>query len=119
MKLSVIVLLTSVLLARLSFAATFYVATNGDYSNDCAAAQNPSTPKRNITGESGGVSCLTAGNGDILDIRGGTYSDHVTNVPSGTDWSNAATIRAHGGETVTLIGGIALEGPSYVIFDGF
>jgi parallel beta-helix repeat protein len=29
------------------------------------------------------------------------------------------TIRAHTGESVTLTGGIGLEGPAYVIFDGF
>ena len=82
-------------------------------------AQDSATPKRNITGESGGISCLTAGNGDILDIRAGTYADRITGVPSGTEWSNAATIRAHSGETVTLTGGVGIEGPSYVIFDGF
>ena len=48
MKFLVIVLLSSVLLARLSLAATFYVATNGDDSNSCMQAQDPSTPKRNI-----------------------------------------------------------------------
>src|SRR5689334_16590670 len=99
-----IALLVSILLAKSSFAATFYVATNGDDSNDCAAAQNPSTPKQSITAESGGISCLTGGNADILDIRAGTYSDRIdrmSNVPSGNDWSNATTIRAHSGETVT------------------
>jgi parallel beta-helix repeat protein len=113
-----IALLIGVLVGRSSFAATFYVATTGSDSNSCIDAQNSSTPKRNIIGESGGLSCLEAGNGDILDVRSGTYSDGIRSVVSGTSFANAANIRAHTGETVTLMGGIALEGPSYVIFDG-
>lgn len=93
---------------------TYYVATNGSDSNSCSAAQSTSTPKRSINA---GLSCLTAGSADILDIRSGTYSDRITSVVSGTSFANAATIRAHSGETVILTGGIALEGPSYVIFD--
>jgi len=107
------------LVGRYASAATFYVGTNGDDSNSCIQAQEPSTPKRNIVGESGGVSCLTAANGDILDIRVGTYADNITVVPSGTDWSNAVTIRAHSGETVILTGAIALETTSYAIFQDF
>jgi len=117
--LSGIVLLIGVLVGRLSFAATFYVATTGDDSNSCTEAQNPSTPKRNIVGDRGGLSCLGAGNADILDVRAGNYNDRITSVVSGTSFTNAATIRAHSGETVTLTGGIGLEGPSFVIFDGF
>jgi parallel beta-helix repeat protein len=93
---------------------TYYVGTNGSDSNSCTQAQNTSTPKRTILS---GLSCLTAGNGDVVDIRSGTYSDVIRFVVSGTSYTNAATIRAHAGETVTLTGGIALEGPSYVIFD--
>lgn len=89
-------------------AATFYVATNGSDLNSCAQAQNTSTPKRNIMGASGGIACLTAANGDILDIRGGTYSEEVNSstqtFPSGTSFSNAATIRGHSGETVIIDG---------------
>jgi len=114
-----ITLLSAVLVGRISFAGTYYVATDGDDANDCAAAQDRSTPKRNIAGENGGLSCLKAGNGDILDIRSGTYSDRILSVVSGTSFDNAAIIRAHSGETVTLIGGIGLEGIAYVIFDGF
>jgi hypothetical protein len=103
MKVSVIVLLSSVLLARLSFAATFYVATDGDDSNDCAAAQSPSTPKRNIMGANGGIACLAAS--DTLDIRAGNYDEIVmshlgTTFPSGTE-SQPITIQGHSGETVT------------------
>jgi hypothetical protein len=114
-----ITLLSAVLIGRISFAGTYYVATDGDNSNDCAAARDPSTPKRNIAGENGGLSCLKPGNGDILDVRAGTYSDRILSVVSGTSFDDAAIIRAHRGETVTLTGGIGLEGPAYVIFDGF
>ena len=105
-----IALLIGVLVGRLSFAATFYVATTGDDSNSCTEAQNPSTPKRNIIGARGGLSCLGAGNADILDVRAGSYNDRITSVVSGTSFTNAATIRAHSGETVTLTGGIVTGG---------
>ena len=103
---------------RTTSGKIYYVATNGSDSNSCSAAQSTSTPKRNITGTNGGLSCLTAGNADILDIRSGTYNDRILSVVSGTSYANAATIRAYSGETVTLTGGIALEGPSFVIFEG-
>lgn len=50
-----IALLIGVLVGRSSFAATFYVATTGDDSNSCTEAQNPSTAKRNIIGDRGGL----------------------------------------------------------------
>jgi hypothetical protein len=103
--LSGIVLLIGVLVGRLSFAATFYVATTGNDSNSCTGAQNSSTPKRNIIGARGGLSCLGAGNARcILDVRAGSYNDGITSVVSGTSFANAATIRAHSGETVTSRG---------------
>ena len=117
--LSGIVLLIGVLVARLSFAATFYVASTGVDSNSCTEVQNPSTPKRNLIGARGGLACLGAGNADILDVRAGSYNDRITSVVSGSSFTIAATIRAHSGETVTLTGGIGLEGPSFVVFDGF
>jgi hypothetical protein len=43
------------LVGRSASAATFYVGTNGDDSNSCTQAQDPATPKRNITA---GLSCL-------------------------------------------------------------
>jgi len=94
----------------------FYISTTGSDSNSCAAAQNISTPKLNLIGGSGVLSCLVPARGDIVNIRAGTYSDAITSVVSGTSFDNAATIRAYSGETVTLTGGIALEGPSYVKF---
>ena len=107
------------LVGRSASAATFYVGTNGDDSNSCTQAQDPATPKRNIIGGSGGLSCLGAGNADVLDIRSGSYSDRITSIVSGSSFENAATLRAHTGESVTITGGIALESTSYVIFEGF
>jgi len=91
--LSGIVLLIGVLVGKSSFAAIFYVATTGDDSNSCTEAQNPSTPKRNIVGDRGGLSCLGAGNADILDVRAGSYNDRILSVVSGTSFTNAATIK--------------------------
>src|SRR3972149_12242482 len=59
---------------------TYYVATNGSNSYSCAQAKNTSTPKRNITGASGGISCLAAGN--TLIIKAGTYSEAYFNLGS-------------------------------------
>jgi hypothetical protein len=99
----------------------FYVATNGSDSNSCAQARSTSTPKRNIMGANGGLACLVAGNGDTLDIRAGTYQESLTTNtqtwPSGTSYTNAATIKAHTGEAVS-IRQIALASPAaYIIFD--
>lgn len=104
---------------------TFYVATNGSDSNSCAQAMNTQAPKRNIMGANGGLACLVAGNGDTLDIRAGTYTEQINSsffkFPSGTSYANAATIKAHTGETVIISpptnGGIAIEGSaSYLVF---
>src|SRR5437762_2013059 len=40
--------------SALAAGNTYYVATNGNNSNSCAAAQNSATPKRNIMGAGGG-----------------------------------------------------------------
>ena len=87
-----IALIIGVLVGRLSFAATFYVATTGSDSNSCIEAQNPSTPKRNIIGARGGLSCMGAGDADILDVRAGSYNDPIRSVISGSSFTNAATI---------------------------
>jgi hypothetical protein len=79
------------LVGRSASAATFYVGTNGDDSNSCTQAQDPATPKRNIIGAAG-LSCLGAGNADVLDIRSGSYSDRITSIVSGSSFENAATL---------------------------
>ena len=103
----------------------YYVATNGNNSNSCATATNINSPKRTISGESGGLACLAAANGDWLEIRSGTYAENITTstqpIASGSNWDNATVIKGHANETVTLAptnGGsaIAMEKAQYVIF---
>ena len=103
----------------------YYVATNGNNSNSCAAATNINSPKRTISGSSGGLTCLATANGDRLEIRGGTYAENITTsaqpIASGTNWDNATVIRGYANETVTLAptnGGsaIALENAQYIAF---
>ena len=125
-----IVLVITLLIAGVggsSFAATFYVATTGDDSNNCTQTQNPSSPKRNIMGMDGGIACMQTP-GDTLVIREGNYTESISNntvpysLPSGTDWDNAFTVAAYPGESVTIRGiSIATDDNfhlSYWIFDG-
>lgn len=127
---SVIVIVISVFVMA-SFtegvADTYYVATNGNNDNSCAAAQNINTPKQNIMGTNGGIACLQTP-GDKLLIRQGTYPESINNytapysLPSGKDWTNAFTVAAYPGETVTVPRiAIATDDNlhlSYWIFDG-
>lgn len=107
-------------------ANTYYVATNGnDTANNCTAAQNINTPKRNIMGANGGLACITAAGGapHTLDIRAGTYTETISHqtqtIPPGTSNSNRITIRGHVGETVTIAGGLDLGASTihFVTFD--
>lgn len=112
--------------AESAAAATYYVATSGSDSYSCSQAQSSTTPKRTI---GSGIGCLAAGAGDRLLIRGGTYAENIGQSgvypPSGTSWTNAATIAGYAGETVVLTGAGSAQsillatgsGRSYVIFD--
>lgn len=110
-----IVLITLVVIGTLnagwSQAATYYVATTGSDGVSCATAQTIGTPKRNLAGASGGLSCLSSG--DTLDIRAGTYTEDIrsqlNNYPNGTSWATATTIKGHAGETVQINGGMAFS----------
>ncbi len=116
------VLLTGgVLSPRAATAATYYVATTGNDANSGTQAQ----PFRTIAK---GLTVLRTG--DTLYLRGGTYAENIDNnnqtIPSGTSWSNAVTLAAYPGETVTLQpggGGNVLNlamshSAQYIIFDG-
>ncbi|HWW88482.1 MAG TPA: right-handed parallel beta-helix repeat-containing protein [Vicinamibacterales bacterium] len=76
-----------------------------------------------------GLQCLAAG--ETLLIRGGTYDESISAVPSGTSWDNKTRVAAYPGETVwlkplslaTSAGGngfvLWLDGPfQYIEFDG-
>lgn len=95
-----LVLIGGVLSAQSSEAATYYVATNGSDTNTCTQAQNVATAKRTF---SGAVGCLSSG--DTLTFKAGSYAGPglgANNIPSGTSWANATTIRAAAGEVVTF-----------------
>lgn len=128
MKKLLLTIVMSFLISTAGGATTFYVATNGSDSNTCTQAQSTSTPKRSISGSSGGISCLSAGS--TLYIRAGNYAELIasynTSIPSGTSWTNAVTIAGYPGETVVIMGNSsnavdfsAGSGISYVIFRDF
>src|SRR5690242_8190134 len=104
---------------------TYYVDTAGSNSNTCTQAKNTATPKATLGGASGAISCATAGNGDIIQMRAGTHVVGQIDPPSGTSYANALTITNYPGETVTINGladtdpALWISGPhSYVIIGG-
>jgi Right handed beta helix region len=115
-----ILLTASLVGARVSNAATYYVATTGNDANPGTEAQ----PFRNINR---GVQGLQPG--DTLVVHSGTYAEYIdtstTAINGGSSWSNATTIKAAPGETVTIrpsSGGwvVYLQGGNakYIVFDG-
>ena len=91
-------------------AATYYVAKTGNNAYTCAQALNTATPKLTITGATGGIACMAAG--DVLYIRTGTYNEHIDSsaqtLPTGTSWANAPIISSYPGETATVLQGVGL-----------
>lgn len=113
-----LILLATFVLPTLSYAATYYVSTNGNDGN----AGSQAGPFRTIKFSLGRLVA-----GDRLLIRGGTYSEVLeshngTNYPSGTSWANPVTVAAFAGEKVTIKGKMAIGKKTpltqYVIFDG-
>src|SRR5690349_4844069 len=97
----VVMALTFTFAPTLAQSATYYVAKTGSDGHSCSQAQSSSGPKLTITGTSGGLKCLRAG--DTLIIKGGTYAEFINynQIPSGT--SGASTrVEAADGETVIL-----------------
>ena len=101
-------------------AATYYTATTGNDGWPGTISQ----PFRTVAH---GVETLRAG--DTLYIRAGTYAERLhhnsgLSWPSGISWTNAVTIAAYPGETVTLQPGagtavVSIEtAEQYIIFDG-
>jgi parallel beta-helix repeat protein len=122
----IILFAIAILFSPKIFAATYYVAINGNDSNNGAIA----TPWLSIPKA---MRSLRAG--DTLFIRDGTYStanygnsiSDSYGCQSGcpTSWDNATTITNYPGETVTisssgfnLDGNLAPGGISYIIFKG-
>jgi len=96
------------LIATSAQAVTYFVGKGaGDLnSNSCTSAQTDTDGNRKatISGNSGGISCLSGG--DTLTIRTGTYVERIDsssdNIPSGTSTTSVTTIQGASGETVTL-----------------
>ncbi len=102
------VLLTTLFLARVSLAATYYVATNG---NDA----NPGTLDRPFATINTGIGKLSAG--DTLYLRGGTYVQTVSVGKSGTA-STPITISGYPGETAVIDGQDTLPAGDWGILFG-
>jgi parallel beta-helix repeat protein len=124
-RLGVLFLMSSVACNGATPTTTYYVSTNG-VGRTCSDARSLSTP---LTTIAAGLQCLAAG--ETLLIRGGTYDESISAVPSGTSWDNKTRVAAYPGETVwlkplslaTSAGGngfvLWLDGPfQYIEFDG-
>ena len=97
-------------------AATYYVATTGDDSNPGTLA----SPWRTIQ-----KAANTAVAGDIVNVRAGTYAEHVALIHSGTS-AAPITFQAFTGELPILDGaglgtgyGFQANGTCNLIIDGF
>jgi hypothetical protein len=102
MKQPFLCLILMFLAATSASATTYYVAASGGSdSNNCTQAQSTSTPKLTLASAFG---CVTASNGDTIQMRGGTYAVGLIDPPSGTSYANALTITNFSGETVTING---------------
>lgn len=80
---------------------TYYVATSGGSdSNTCTQAQTLATAKATVEA---GMGCLVEGDGDILEIRTGTYNEQLIDlIPSGFSIAYPTIIRNYGTETVII-----------------
>ena len=79
--------LVTLLLATPAWSATYYVAISGSSDSNPCVDGNINAPKRNISGPSGGISCLFPG--DTLFIREGTYFEQIR--PPGGSWMRSGT----------------------------
>jgi hypothetical protein len=96
-QLGMILLMGCTLSGGVANAATYYASKSGSNSYSCAQAQSTSTPRQSVNA---GIGCLAAG--DTLLVRGGSYDEGISSVPSGTSWSNKVRIANYPGEVVWL-----------------
>ncbi len=102
----------------------YFVSLSGSNSNTCMQAQSTSTPKLTLTGASGALACMSAG--DTVYMRLGTYTSQTfnNNIPSGSSWVSPITIAAYPGEVVWLTPSSGAEvlylddSTHHVVFDG-
>jgi len=112
MKNLIYTLIALFVLCSSAYAATYYVATNGNDSYTTTQAQNISTPWQTIQKA---ASTMVAG--DIVNVRAGTYNESVTTQNSGTS-GNYITYQRYASETVIITGGFTTS-QSYIIVKGF
>lgn len=92
------------LLPSVASAAVYYVDPSaGSDARSCTTAKAIATPKQTLASV---LPCLTAA-GDILFLRGGTYSEHLFETQfgaTGTSWTLGSyiTISGYSGETAIL-----------------
>ena len=100
-----------------AFAATYYLATNGNDSNSCIAAQSASSAKQTFSSTKG---CLAAG--DTLVIRDGTYSgtsNAFSGLPNGSASGGYITIKAENEGSVIVTSGLTLDNSNqWLVFQG-
>ena len=99
----------------------YWVQTRGSGKN-CTQARSESTPLPTIAQ---GITCISAG--ETLTIKAGKYIYQFGNdIPNGTSWGNATTIRGAAGQRVIITGslqydrGVRFSSAStkqYIIFD--
>jgi hypothetical protein len=112
-QLAILTILAVFIMCSSSWAATYYVATNG---ND----GNPGTLSK--PWETIGKANRTLKPGDTVHIRDGTYHEEIRPNRSGTSGSYI-TYAVYGSETVTIDrnnngNGVDLDGRSYIKIDG-
>src|SRR5262245_55741700 len=83
-----------ILAASPAWTATYYVSTTGSDAHSCSITDSAGTNKLTVNA---GLGCLSGG--DTLIIHSGTYAEAInttsgTNIPSGTSWTAATTIKA-------------------------
>lgn len=100
-------------LASISHAATFYVATNGSDNRNNSQAQNRSTPWRTIQ-----RGLDSAGGGDEVVVLDGTYYEQARFRRSGSAGADIL-LRSENREGARVIGSIAGYDVNYVVVEGF
>ena len=124
MRLALIALVVGLFLAPLQ-ATKFYVHKSGSDSNSCATAQSATDSNAKLTiggsGDSGGMSCLTEDNSDVLEVGSGTYDEEILRgdwVNGDNSWATATIIQGESGQTVTITPNTAPGGEYALEFDG-
>lgn len=102
-------------------ATTWHVRNSGTNGTNCTQYQNPTTPAPTIAAAR---ACATntpgAGAGNTVEVWAGTYNESLTGgagngFPSGTDWNNPFTMKAHNSSRIDSPIGTGANGDLVVI----